>query len=523
MDQEKLKDSNLEESLDAEYEPAPSFKDEMRAVGNFFKKFFGRIYQASDETLEEETDSTANLEKETNQSSIVETEHESSTSLDTVQNSITDSGNENEIPTINELDSIDIPTEVVPTDKVRVKKKGKWFVRKKKPQLSNEQIQEKKVKFYKGLTSTSLFLLVFFAVSFFGFTSTSKKEFCQSCHEMKPEYYTLMASNHADVECVDCHTNPGLEEMFKEKVRTFNMFTKKLVDKADIPIVLKKEVSDEACNKCHKMDKRTVSAEGDIIIPHVKHQKNMVECVFCHGGVAHGKISSRNVTKKSDYKNWDAEIGKLMMSDKSYIKTKMTTCTICHEARDVSNDCNTCHSSSMFPETHKSGDFVSSTHGAMARSDIQKCDYCHQYTTRRPIEVVKTTKSYQSNGESKEDVVISTRQYIFENDLCRNCHSKRPPSHKVDSFFLKHGSLATADKEKCYGCHSPNANLKKTRVAAAKVVCGSCHPSTHKDNVYKEKHPIIKEGNVNIIQESCFLKCHTRGKCGKCHDNFRNR
>ncbi|MDF2534824.1 MAG: NapC/NirT cytochrome c domain protein [Bacillales bacterium] len=522
MDQEKLKDSNLEESLDAEYEPAPSFKDEMRAVGNFFKKLFGRIYQASDETLEEETNTTANLEKEKTQSSIVETEYEPTTNVDTVQNSLKDSGNENKIPSINESVSIDLPTEVVSTDIVRVKKKGKWFVRKKKPQLSNEQIQEKKVKFYKGITSTFLFLLVFFAVSFFGFTSTSKKEFCQSCHEMKPEHYTLMASSHADVECVDCHSNPGLEEMFKVKIRTINMFSKKLTDRADIPITLKTEVSDKACNKCHKMDKRTVSAQGDIIIPHVKHQKNHVECVFCHGGVAHGKIAERNVIKKSDYSNWDAEIGKLMMADKSYIKTKMTTCTICHEARDVSNECTTCHSTGMYPETHKSSDFASSTHGPIARSDIQQCDYCHQYTTRKPIEVVKTVKSYQNNGGSKDDVVISTTQYVFENDFCRDCHSKRPPSHQVNKFFLNHGTLATNNKEKCYGCHSQNATSKRNQVAASRVVCGSCHPSSHKDNYYKEKHPIIKDGNVNKLQESCF-RCHSRGKCAKCHDNFRIR
>jgi nitrate/TMAO reductase-like tetraheme cytochrome c subunit len=488
---------------DDEDNQTPSFKDEIKSIGLFFKRIFGSSEKLSSENkeyksvTEEQQDEHTNLTKtETSKSKqIISTEEESN---------------------IVELLSDDEEEEYAEKPKKR-----KWFSKKNKPQLTEEQIQEKKVKLYKGLTSTFVFLFIFFTISFFGFTSTSKKEFCKSCHEMRPEHYTLMASSHSDVECVDCHTNPGLEEMFKEKARTAGMFFNKLSNRVEPPIVTKRPIDDAACNKCHDMKKRAVTHEGDWIIPHDRHANNGIACVDCHSGVAHGQIADRNLTQKKNLSQWNEIVGKSAMSDERYTKLTMDECMNCHMAREITTKCEGCHSTGMVPESHKKTGFVDEgTHGTLARDDIEKCHKCHAYNTPDPIEVVQeSTKN--NNGikiVSKEKNVMTVENYVLENKFCRDCHRTKPKSHE-GNFFKRHGSLASKNDRKCYSCH-PATQMKSRRNAVTGTTCRTCHPAKHAKNfaMYRS-HPVpLKKGDK--IDASCF-RCHSRSACAKCHKEFR--
>jgi nitrate/TMAO reductase-like tetraheme cytochrome c subunit len=506
MDQEELKDNKLEESLDTVYEPAPSFKDEMKAIGNFFKKLIGRAEQTSVENHEEEPIAKVNLENEKHQDFGDSKQNEE---LHSEMKSVY--SNENPIEASSNHESEFIETNIL-IDKLKKKEKKKI--------LSEEQIQAKKLKLFKDLTSIFLFLVVLFSVSFFGFTSTSKKEFCMSCHEMKPEYYTLQASAHSDLQCVDCHTNPGLEGMFKEKAKTFGMFFKKVTERYDQPITLKHDVTDVSCNRCHDMNKRTASPSGDLVIPHNKHQKVGLECVTCHQGVVHGKISERNLTKRAEIRNWNQDIANSMMSEKVNTGILMDECITCHKARDVNASCVTCHSTGMVPESHKNKDFGTSTHGADAEKDIKNCDKCHSLMTTKSVTMetnTDKTKNYL-NGKALEGTVISTSNYIAANEFCRSCHSKRPPSHN-DTFFLNHGITASKNIKKCYGCHVVNTKSKFDD-AITSTKCGTCHPASHAKSNFQVRHPYPFAG-VPKINNSCFVACHTKTKCASCHVNLK--
>ncbi len=74
-----------------------------------------------------------------------------------------------------------------------------------------------RIRLYKFMTLTLLFLALFFSVGVFGLEATSSSKFCSSCHEMKPEYYTWKASSHSEVDCVNCHTEPGIKQTAKDK------------------------------------------------------------------------------------------------------------------------------------------------------------------------------------------------------------------------------------------------------------------------------------------------------------------
>ncbi|MEH7414365.1 NapC/NirT family cytochrome c [Neobacillus drentensis] len=368
-------------------------------------------------------------------------------------------------------------------------------------------------KLIKVATLTVLFLALFFAIGGLGLKATSSSVFCSSCHEMKPEYYTWKASTHSEVDCVSCHVQPGAKNIAKDKAEGVVELFKKTTNTFTAPIQMPKEIPNSACEKCHNMSTRQVTASGDLIIPHDKHLAKDIKCTQCHSGVAHGKIAERNVTFKSDYNKWDTTLGKSMMSDIKFTRTKMETCMECHEAREVSTECKTCHTTGVLPKSHKKRDFKTETHGVLAKKDLKNCNKCHLYMSEKDIqglEEVPASQQFLSNGNSKTNT-ISAQDYAKENTFCKECHTTEPASH-VKGFVNIHGAQAKENTEKCLACHDyQNTGFNKTN----NVTCSSCHPAMHAGKSYKDKHPIDISG-VTSPNESCYT-CHNKPKCTSCH------
>lgn len=368
-------------------------------------------------------------------------------------------------------------------------------------------------KVIKIMTLTVLFLALFFALGTFGLEASSSSSFCSSCHEMKPEYYTWKASSHSEVDCVSCHIQPGAKNIAKDKAEGITKVFEKETNSYTAPIQMPKEIPNSACEQCHDMSKRQVTSSGDLIIPHDKHLAKDIKCTQCHSGVAHGKISERNVTFKSDYDKWDTSLGKSMMSDVTFTRPKMETCMECHEAREVSTECKTCHSNGMLPKSHKNTNFITGNHGNLAKKDIKSCNKCHSYMSETEIEglvEVPASQQFLSNGNLKTKHV-SAQEYAMENTYCQECHTKKPASH-VKGYTNLHGAIAKVNKEKCLACHDyQNTGFNKTK----NVTCNSCHPAMHDGKNFKERHPINISG-VTSPNESCYT-CHNKPKCTSCH------
>ncbi|PLS04344.1 NapC/NirT family cytochrome c [Neobacillus cucumis] len=368
-------------------------------------------------------------------------------------------------------------------------------------------------KVIKIMTLTVLFLALFFALGTFGLEASSSSSFCSSCHEMKPEYYTWKASSHSEVDCVSCHIQPGAKNIAKDKAEGITKIFEKETNSYTAPIQMPKEIPNSACEQCHDMSKRQVTTSGDLIIPHNKHLAKDIKCTQCHSGVAHGKISERNVTFKSDYDKWDTSLGKSMMSDVIFTRPKMETCMECHEAREVSTECKTCHSNGILPKSHQNSNFKTENHGKLAKKDIKTCNKCHSYMSKTDIEGmadVPASQQFLSNGNLKTKQ-ISAQEYAMENTYCQECHTKKPASH-VKGYTNLHGAIAKGNKEKCLACHDyQNTGFNKTK----NVTCNSCHPAMHDGKNFKERHPI----NISAVtspNESCYT-CHNKPKCTSCH------
>jgi nitrate/TMAO reductase-like tetraheme cytochrome c subunit len=368
-------------------------------------------------------------------------------------------------------------------------------------------------KLLKIATLTLFFLALFASIGFTGLKATSSSSFCSTCHEMKPEFYTWKASTHSEVDCVNCHIEPGAKNLAKDKANGLKQVYEKETNTYTAPIQMPKDIPNDACNRCHNIENRETTPSGDLIIPHDKHLAKNIKCVQCHSGVAHGKIAERNVTFKSDYDKWDKTLGKSMMSNVKFTSPIMETCMECHQARDVSTDCKTCHKTGEFPKSHKQSDFKTGNHGKLAEKDIKYCNKCHQYMSNTEIDMgqdVSSSEQFLSSGKAKPQT-ITVQQYAKENTFCKKCHSQRPPSH-VNGWTNLHGPLANQGKENCLTCHDEQSTgFNKTN----NVTCESCHPAMHDGKDYQSHHPISLKG-IKGPAELCY-SCHNRPKCESCH------
>jgi len=388
--------------------------------------------------------------------------------------------------------------------------------------------KRRRYNLFKILTLSLFFVVIFIIAGSVTVESTSSSKFCSSCHEMQPEYQTWQESSHSDIECKECHIGSGVTSYAKAKVNGIKQVYLHTTNNYSAPIQMPKDIPNSTCEKCHDMKNRSVTPEGDIIIPHDKHLAKDIKCTQCHSGVVHGDISDRNVTFKSDYSKWDSSLAKSMMTVK-FTQPQMETCITCHKDRDVSTACKTCHSTNMEPKSHTTETFKTQDHGKLAEKDVQACNKCHQYMSDDEIkDVTETTASQQflTTGSTKQKS-ISAQDYAKENSFCKKCHTgTRPASHDAN-FVNEHGVSAKSDKQKCLACHTEQSigsgttsnglasNAVSVTSSGKAPACSSCHPASHENVDYKDNHPIDLTG-VTAPSARCYT-CHSEQKCESCH------
>lgn len=384
------------------------------------------------------------------------------------------------------------------------------MVEDKKDQPAPDQ---KSYKIFKIMTVSLFFFILFLAAGAVTVESTSSSKFCSTCHEMKPEYNTWKASSHSDIQCKECHIQDSVGGYAKAKMNGLVQVYEKVNDSYPAPIHMATNIPNSNCEKCHNMKTRNVTPAGDVIIPHEKHLKEGIKCVECHSGVAHGKVADRNVTFKTDYKKWNATLGKQMMSDVKFTQPTMDECIQCHVTRNVSTECKTCHSTGMKPDTHNNPNFMKGAHGKLAEKDIKKCNTCHQYMSENPITDFqqKTVSQQLIDGVNSKDNTISADAYAKKNTFCKDCHSKKPVSHN-SQFFANHGTNASKNLDTCKACHDTS---KSGSPSGNKVICSSCHTNSHKKVSELTTHPISLNG-IKGPSEKCYT-CHSKSTCTSCH------
>lgn len=374
----------------------------------------------------------------------------------------------------------------------------------------NPKLTEKRLKAFILISGFLLFVLIGTAGAI---KLTMSPEFCSKCHVMAPEYATWEASAHAQVACVDCHIKPGLGNLIIHKIAAIKELVLYATNTYERPIKMSEQLDDGICVSCHSKN-RKITPSGDLIVPHEKHAAKNVHCVECHSGVAHGNIVARKMTVDGNYQVWTAEYGKKQM-DKQYTETKMDTCVKCHIKRNVTQECQACHSAISVPQDHKAKTW-GTAHGLKARADINYCNKCHSYSVgNEPVQI-------------KDSVV----KYARENVFCYDCHQKRPLSHTENWDMTHKKAIVNRDVTNCLVCHDIDKHDPSYK--AVPTNCGKCHGQQYgaplKNNIngkttfnklhlpnWRKIHPsIVKEKGA--ANEGCW-NCHNTEQCSNCHMN----
>ncbi len=354
----------------------------------------------------------------------------------------------------------------------------------------------------KAIVLVCGFLLLILALMVGALQLTSTPLFCQSCHEMRPEYVTWKASAHNKISCVDCHIEPGAQNFVKHKLNSFKQIYDHFTGNVLTPISLDIPIKDAVCERCHSTN-RVVTPTGDIQIPHRVHKQNGVTCVTCHSAVVHANISEAGFTADGNWTKWPDTVGKAYVRH-DFMKFSMTDCLKCHKEQGKGpgpDDCKACHTKLVKPASHLVPNFLNGQHGQMALQDVAQCDKCHQVT--------HNSKTLHNSSDNPAVV------YARTNDFCTNCHMKsKPARHGVD-WRKAHGALAAQNKAGCLVCHDESKPVDKG--VATITYCYQCHVAQIHSQLKLNGHPRYNLGPQPELTRYPCLQCHTQRVCLKCH------
>ncbi len=333
------------------------------------------------------------------------------------------------------------------------------------------------------ITSFKLFIELKFSVQLlfvlgtfglFGFVmieATGQPGFCNSCHIMKPYYANWQSSKHNEVNCLDCHLQPGFIGYVKGKINGMAQSVDCLVGR--IGTKPSAVVKDASClrSECHNTEE-LLSIDIDyngIKFTHNKHVSEEIDgikisCGMCHShfeGDEHFNINTTVCFTCHFLKN-----------EQSSEKLVQTTCLGCHEV----------------PDKVIERGLVSVNHAEFVSYKADCEDSCHKRQVEQDSHVSDT--------------------------VCLSCHSYGK-EHEEDSEKL-HALHSEGEKVECFACHGNILHkTSESSSIAAMMDCQNCHSDTHgiQRNIYEAQTNSEDEKHDRVLSPM-FL---THVECIGCH------
>lgn len=313
-----------------------------------------------------------------------------------------------------------------------------------------------KKPFYRRLRYWLLAALVVVVVgSVTGVEMTSRSSFCKSCHIMEPFYESWLDDPHRDVQCVECHIAPGMENFVAAKLNGLGQVVDDMLSRTSTKPSA--SVSVFACTRsgCHVIDEINTDNGGDrpYFFNHRKHldieyKGIAIKCTTCHSHF------------KGD----------------RHFEVNTNTCVTCHLAPAVAGghaprvlaadsthgpaetvapaNCENCHAAPDKPIQHNG---LTIDHGEYVRFGAS-CDACHRGTTAEPMPVGDTQcLSCHVFGMERAGDVETMHRVHTEGEHkveCFNCHGVTP--HGPDAEAM---SLETFD---CRSCHAGQHDVQRS-------------------------------------------------------------
>lgn len=364
--------------------------------------------------------------------------------------------------------------------------------------------------------------------------ATSQSWFCNSCHLMKPFYANWKSSEHADVKCVKCHIEPGMDGFFHAKLNGLGQVVDDLLNRtSNKPSA---SVSQMACLRsgCHSMESVMDSDpdNGKFRFSHGEHVDKShygiaVTCTTCHShvkGDVHFEVNTDACITCHLLEREPDAIAAAMAEqrvDSPRVQIRLAV-REGHDPYDPRADekgrppatCEACHKPPAEPFEHRGllvdhAEYIS--YGA-------SCESCHRGNTATPApiddgaclschihgveEALPVEDMHRVHNEGKHKIECfschGTMQHgptaqtlSLQHFDCRSCHTDQhivqrrtylhdvgDPHSPADGRAVSPMFMAHVD---CTGCHVEPTPLKAYPDSAARVArptpeaCDTCH------------------------------------------------
>lgn len=254
---------------------------------------------------------------------------------------------------------------------------------------------KKKIIFILG----GLFVLfaIFLATSII---YTERPQFCITCHIMDPYYASWEESTHQEVNCIECHYEPGLKAHVVGKINGLVEVAQYLTNRYSEKPTAK--VSDASCLRpgCHTKENllsRKLKFGNKVEFQHRTHLGRLtadieLRCTSCHSQLTHDK----------------------------HIEVDRNTCFICHfknlSPDDLYSQCLKCHNLTVESTEHK----------GYVEAGLA-CIECHTDVTIGDGKVSRQVCYFCHADKDKiiqiKDKKLMHKAHIYENKIdCISCH-----------------------------------------------------------------------------------------------------
>jgi len=300
-----------------------------------------------------------------------------------------------------------------------------------------EKSKNEKKKWWKLSRKKALLLvLLVLILSSSGFMVVSSRPgFCNSCHIMKPYYASWQTSTHSEVNCLDCHIQPGFVGLIKGKINGMAQAIDCMVGRMGTKP--NASVSDESCLRegCHSVE--------DLNQGPVEYKKFR----FTHKGHLNAQVDGIKITCGICHSHHEGQ---------EHFRVNPQSCFQCHFLKS--------------PDSEK-------------RLVETKCQSCHE-VPREPVkrgmvevdhkEFVDFEASCEGSCHKKQII----KESAVEKSVCLNCHDFRK-SENTNAYEM-HTVHSNGHKVECFACHGEINHTSSQGVALAVMLdCQNCHSNTH--------------------------------------------
>ena len=295
--------------------------------------------------------------------------------------------------------------------------------------------------------------------------------FCNSCHIMNTYYDSWKVSSHGEVNCLDCHLQPGFIGHVKGKIDGLAQAVSCIVGRVGTkPNAAVEDISclRAECHNTQELISSNIDYEG-IKFTHKSHITKVVDGIKISCGLCHSHFEGDE-----------------------HFNVNNDVCFTCHFLKDnesgsrlVQTSCQDCH---KVPDKVIERGWVTIDHAEFVSYKASCEDSCHKKEIEKQSQVSDT--------------------------VCLNCHSYRK-DQQIDSVEL-HEIHTNHEKVECFACHGKVVHgPTKTDSIVAMMDCKNCHSDTHEvqRTIYTAQHH-PQNGDSERILSPMFL---THVECTGCH------